>query len=309
MGMKSALLLGGVSSEREVSLMSGRQVGDALCRRGFAPLLADPAEDGRWLTTLLDGGVRRVFNILHGGAGENGEVRGALNCVGIACTGSGVLGAALAMNKHVAKQVWRAADVPTPDWRLAVSVDDARRIAGELPPPLFVKPADGGSSTNSAVVRDKKELPVAIDAALSEGGGALVERLIEGEEYTLSVVNDKPLPLIRIATARNFYDYEAKYVDNDTQFFCPCGLSADAEQKLAAEAMRAFSSLQCSHWGRVDFMLTPSGQPYFLEVNTAPGMTSHSLVPQAAAVAGMDFDTLVETLMNGATLEKGGGDG
>ena len=302
--MSVAVLLGGASPEREISLQSGGAVADALDRRGFAPLRVDPKEDANWLQNLQNKKVGRVFNLLHGGKGENGEVRGALNCAGIASTGSDVLGCALAMNKPAAKELWRWAGIPTPDWRVAQSADEANKIAAELPPPWFVKPACGGSSTNSAPVLRAAELPAAIAAAAGEGGGALVERLVEGQEYTLAVANNKPLPLIAIQTARRFYDYAAKYEDDETHFECPPKLPEQTLAEYSRLALRAFFALRCAHWGRVDFIVDANGAPFFFEVNTVPGMTSHSLLPFAAARAGMDFDELAAVLLAGAS---GGG--
>lgn len=298
--IRTALLQGGDSPEREVSLTSGQGVQAALEALEIPLLVLDPAEQRGWLNWLLECEVQRVFNILHGGSGENGEIRGALNSVGIACTGSDVLGSALAMNKHVTKQLWRAAGIPTADWQLAQSGADAAAIAAALPPPWFVKPAAGGSSTNSTPVQTAAELPAAIDAAASEKQGVLVERLITGEEYTLSIVGNRVLPLIKIVPAQTFYDYHAKYLAEDTGFHCPCGLPARQEEALAALALRAFKVLYCAHWGRVDFILDPQGNPYFLEVNTVPGMTSHSLVPLAAAQAGMDYQAAVAAILQSA---------
>lgn len=303
-----ALLFGGISPEREVSLVSGAAVKAALTRLGRKPLCVDPYEDGDWLNTLCENRVTRVFNILHGGGGEDGSVRAALSSVGIACTGSGVVGSVLAMNKHEAKQVWRRAGVPTPAWCLAGKAQDtpaaeAARILDELSVPLFVKPACGGSSTRTHVARDAESLAAAIADAALEGRGVLVEEMIEGGEYTLSIVKDEPLPMIRIDADGGYYDYDAKYVSEATNLVCPCGLPKDDEKRFADTAMRAFQALHCRDWGRVDFLLGADGEPRFLEVNTVPGMTSHSLVPLAAKTAGMDFDALVGCILDGATVE------
>lgn len=304
-GIKTALLMGGVSPEREVSLISGGGVLAALKDAGISPLVLDPAEEPHWLGTLIENKVERVFNILHGGSGENGEVRGALNSAGIACTGSDVLGSALAMNKHITKLIWRALGIPTADWRVASGAQDAPSIAASLPPPWFVKPVAGGSSTHTAVARDEAALAAAISSAETEHCGVMVERLIEGGEYTLSVLDNRPLPIIKIVPAQPFYDYHAKYLSDETQFFCPADLPPEREQALAQLGMSAFAALQCMHWGRVDFMIDKSGEVFFLEVNTVPGMTSHSLVPLAAKTAGLDYGEAVLHILESAAA--GGG--
>lgn len=298
---KTALLLGGVSPEREVSLTSGQAVGDALKRHCGEVLEFDTAS--RDLAELPQQGVQRVFNILHGGAGENGEVQGSLKMLGLPMTGSGVLGSALAMDKHRAKMIWRGEGISTPDWMLAKPADDGGDDGAlaleKLGLPLFVKPSCGGSSTGSASVVDAADLAAAVYAAASEGHPALVERMIVGEEYTASVLEDKVLPLIKITVAGGYYDYHAKYIAEDTLFECPCGLPEEKEKHLAALALCCFQTLGCRHWGRVDFILDMDGEAQFLEVNTIPGMTSHSLVPMAAAAADLSFDELVCRVLRG----------
>ena len=306
--MKTALLMGGVSEEREVSLMSGRQVLESLKRLGVEPLVVDPHSDKAWMTTLVSESVRRVFNILHGGAGENGEIRGALNCLGIACTGSEVAGSAIAMDKRLSKAIWQGQGIPTPPWRCLGDGEDVTDLVAAMPPPWFVKPACGGSSTHSAAVSEAAELPAAIARAATETGSALVEQYIVGDEYTLSILGDRALPLIGIRPQSGFYDYEAKYIADDTQFLCPCDLPAERESELAALGHRAFLALGCSGWGRVDFILDGDGRPFLLEANTVPGMTGHSLVPTAAAAVGIDFDNLVGQILETAG-QPGGSDG
>ena len=294
---KTALLMGGDSPEREVSLMSGEMVLSALQRLEIETTVVDTAE--KPLSALAESGVGRVFNVLHGGAGENGEIQGALKMMGLPVTGSGVLASALAMDKHRAKLVWKAAGIPTPSWRIAQNGAKAGEIIAELGLPLFVKPSCGGSSTHSIAVRETSALADAIDAAAGEGAPAMIEELICGREYTASILDDEPLPLIEIVATGAFYDYHAKYVADDTRFICPCKLSAEEESRLQKAAMHAFSLLGCRHWGRVDFILTNSA-PVFLEVNTVPGMTSHSLVPAAAKVNGLDYDEVVRRIWEGA---------
>ncbi len=295
---RTALLLGGSSPEREVSLTSGKAVGDSLKKQCAEVVEFDPARSN--LMELSRQSVKRVFNILHGGAGENGEMIGALKMMDLAVTGSDVLGSALAMDKHRSKLIWRAQDITTPDWVLTNDTNKDASALEKLGLPLFVKPSCGGSSTAAGAVTDAADLPQAVKNASTEGYPALVEKMIVGEEYTASIVDDKVLPLIKIKAADGFYDYHAKYVANDTLFECPSGLSAKDEKNFAAIALSCFQSLSCRHWGRVDFIVDADGAAQFLEVNTVPGMTSHSLVPMAAAAAGFDFDALVGRILQGA---------
>ncbi len=280
-----------------MSLSGGRMILPALRRAGIDAFAFDPAE--RPLCDLPSAGAARAFNILHGGSGENGEVSGALKMLRIPATGSGVLASALAMDKHRAKLLWRAAGVPTPEWRVAAAETDADEIAAALGFPLFVKPSCGGSSTRAGVANSVAELSAAVAAALGEGAQALVEKRIAGREYTAAILDGEVLPLVGIVAAAEFYDYHAKYVAEDTRFFCPCGLSAADETRLQRESLRVFSLLGCRHWGRTDFILGDDG-PMFLEVNTVPGMTSHSLVPMAAKAAGIGYDALVKKIWEGA---------
>ena len=291
--MKTALLIGGNSPEREVSLMSGGAVADALRRLALPFVEFDPAQ--KPLTQLAQMNIGRVFNILHGGGGENGEVQGALRMMKIPFTGSGVLGSALAMDKHRAKLLFRACGINTPDWHLATNQNDGKKALQQLGLPLFVKPNCGGSTTHSAPVFAADALADVLSAALSENGAALIEKLIQGDEYTAAILGDKVLPIIKITPASGLYDYHAKYAADDTRFDCPCDLSAAAETECADIALRCFRILGCDSWGRADFMMC-GGKPSVLEVNTVPGMTSHSLVPMAAQTAGISFDELVRQI-------------
>ena len=294
------LALGGESAERAISLKSGRAVAAALERLG-----ADIVElDGVRATVdaAAAGRIDRVFNILHGRGGEDGCLQGALAAYGVPMTGSGLLASALSMDKLQTKRVWRACGLPTPDWQVAESADDAADIAELLPMPLFVKPAREGSSVGMRRVDRADRLADALAHALEHDRQVLVERLVDGPEYTASVLGETVLPLIRIETPRDFYDYDAKYASGDTRYHCPCGLDAGTEDGLAALAREAFEVLGCSGWGRVDFLLDGDGRPWLLEANTVPGMTDHSLVPMAAQVAGLTFDALV-----GRILETAGG--
>ncbi|MGI9338198.1 MAG: D-alanine--D-alanine ligase [Gammaproteobacteria bacterium] len=295
--MKTALLMGGESPEREVSLMSGAEVGAALRRLDVPFVRFDPAQAP--LVELARMNVGRVFNILHGGGGENGEVQGALRAMKIRTTGSGVLASALAMDKHRAKIIFRASGINTPKWLVATSEADGDKALQKLGLPLFVKPVCGGSTTHCAKVSKADELAAAIADAASEGGAALVEEWIRGEEYTAAILGGRVLPLIKITPSGGLYDYHAKYVAEDTRFDCPCDLTAAAEQECAEIAMRCFRALGCASWGRVDFIMS-GGVPVVLEVNTIPGMTSHSLVPTAAKAAGIGFDELVGRILEEA---------
>jgi D-alanine-D-alanine ligase len=290
-----AVLLGGTSSEREVSLDSGRNVLEALRRRGVDAIAVDgiPA----LVAALADKGgvpVSRVFNILHGnrGGGEDGVLQGLLDALGVPYTGSGVLGSALSMDKIRTKQVWLSLGLPTPAYVSLQRGEDVVAAAHKLGLPVIVKPACEGSSVGITRCFKEADLGAAVALAARYEGPLLVEQLIQGEEYTVGVLGAEALPSIRIVPAGEYYDYHAKYVAEDTQYLCP-GLAGAAEQELAGLALAAFYAVDCSGWGRVDFMRDRAGRPWLLEVNTAPGMTSHSLVPKAARQRGIEFDELV----------------
>ena len=284
-----AVVMGGSSSEREVSLNSGRGVLDALKSRGVDA----HAIDG--IPALLDavraGHFARVFNILHGAGGENGELQGALQSLGVPYTGSGVLGSALSLDKIRAKQVWLARGLPTPRYTQLSRGGDVHAVAVVIGLPVVVKPALEGSSVGVSRVFNEAGLDGAAALAARYPGELLVEQLIEGDELTVSILKGDVLPSIRIVPKGEYYDYNAKYIAEDTQYICP-GLDGDAEAELRALARQAFDALACSGWGRVDVMRDRQGRNWLLEVNTAPGMTSHSLVPKAAAAAGMDYAEL-----------------
>ena len=291
-----AVLLGGTSSEREVSLNSGRNVLEALQATGIdaVPIDGIPA----LIDALAQGRVARVFNILHGsaGGGEDGIVQGLLEAHGVPYTGSGVLGSALAMDKVRSKQVWLSLGLPTPRYvRLAKGADIHAGVRA-LGLPVIVKPSCEGSSVGVTRVFNDTDLDRAIELAGRYPGELLVEQLIQGQgpdagEFTVAVLDGMALPSIRIVPAGEYYDYHAKYLAEDTQYVCP-GLSGVAEAELGALALAAFEALECRGWGRVDVMRDAQGGNFLLEVNTAPGMTSHSLVPKAAAQIGIDFKDL-----------------
>ncbi len=290
-----AVLMGGTSSEREVSLDSGRNVLEALVGRGVDAVAVDgiPALVAA-LAGPSDGRFDRVFNILHGnhGGGEDGVLQGLLEAMGVPYTGSGVLGSALSMDKIRSKQVWQSLGLPTPGYVSLERGDDVVAAAHELGLPVIVKPACEGSSVGISRCFRDADLAAAVELAARYEGPMLVEKLIEGDEYTVAVLGTDALPSIRIVPAGEYYDYHAKYVAEDTQYLCP-GATGVVEQEFGSLALAAFLAVACSGWGRVDFMRDRAGRSWLLEVNTAPGMTSHSLVPKAARNLGIEFDELV----------------
>ena len=297
--MKVAVLMGGKSAEREVSLMSGRGVLEALRSKGVDAHAFDPAE--RDLADLRREGYARCFIALHGRGGEDGTLQGALEVMGIPYTGSGVLGSAIAMDKWRSKMIWQAAGLPTPRYRVLAEGDDWDAVARELGLPLIVKPANEGSTLGLTKVTTAAQLPAAYElAACKYRDLALAERFVDGPEYTVSIVGDTALPLIRIEAPQGNYDYRNKYFTNDTRYVCPCDLPERNESELKALALRAFRLLGCSGWGRVDLMLDAAGAPWLLEVNTAPGMTGHSLVPIAARAVGISYEELCVKILEGA---------
>jgi D-alanine-D-alanine ligase len=287
-----AVLMGGTSSEREVSLDSGRNVLAALKSRGVDAAAVDGI--AALVTALVAKKYDRVFNILHGqhGGGEDGVLQGLLESFDVPYTGSGVLGSALSMDKIRTKQVWLAVGLPTPRYVRLERGGDVNAAARELGLPLIVKPSCEGSSVGVTRVFDARDLPKAIELAARYPGEMLMEQLIVGGEYTVGILQGEALPSIRIVPAGEYYDYHAKYVAEDTQYICP-GLEGRAEEAIRRTALDAFLAAGCSGWGRVDVMRDQEGRDWLLEVNTAPGMTSHSLVPKAARSVGIEFEDLV----------------
>ena len=288
---KVAVLFGGRSAEREVSLRSGAMVLNALRGRGVDAHAFDPQQQD--LAALIAQKFDRVFIALHGRYGEDGTIQGALELLGIPYTGSGVLASALAMDKWRTKLVWQAAGIPTPRYELLTAQSDLKAVVARLALPLMVKPANEGSSIGMSKVRAAGDLEEAYALAANYDSMVLVEQFIEGIELTAAVLGGAALPLIKLETPREFYDYEAKYVTNDTRYIIPCGLAAGAEAAVQQQVLAAFNALGCRGWGRVDLMLDAAGRPWFIEVNTSPGMTDHSLVPMAARHAGLAFEDLV----------------
>ncbi len=292
---KVAVLLGGRSAEREISLKSGQAVLDALRRRNVDAHPFDPAEQP--MEALLQQGFKRAHIALHGRYGEDGTVQGALELMGLPYTGSGVMASALAMDKWRTKLLWQAAGINSPRYAVLDAHSDFGAVVQELGLPLIVKPSREGSTIGLSKVTAAEDLPAAYQLAAQHDSVVLAEQFIEGMELTAAILGETPLPLVRIETAGGLYDYQAKYLSSDTSYFCPSGLSAGQEQMIQAQALRAHKILGCEGWGRVDVMLDKSGKAYFLETNTSPGMTDHSLVPMAAKAAGISFEDLVVRIL------------
>ncbi len=295
---KVAVLFGGRSAERAVSLKSGAAVLTALQRSGVDAHAFDPAEHS--LEKLVEQGFDRVFIALHGRYGEDGTVQGALELLGIPYTGSGVLASAIGMDKWRSKQLWRAAGLPVPESMLLQSDSDPATVIEKLGLPLFVKPANEGSSVGINKVKSSADLAVAYQQAVQHDTMVIAERAIVGGEYTVAILGGRALPVIKIEPANEFYDYEAKYLRDDTRYLCPCGLSVEQEQQMQQLALRAFEQIGAQGWGRIDFLMSTTGEMFVLEANTSPGMTDHSLVPMAARQAGISFEQLVLTVLGWA---------
>ncbi|SFU70434.1 D-alanine--D-alanine ligase [Nitrosospira multiformis] len=288
---KVAVLLGGRSAEREISLESGKAVLDALRRCGVDAHPFDPSE--QHMDALLHQGYARAHIALHGRYGEDGTVQGALELLGLPYTGSGLLASALAMDKWRTKLLWQSAGINTPRHILLDEQSDFDAVAKELGLPLIVKPSREGSTIGLSKVRKAGEVAAAWRLAARHDAMVLAEQFIEGTELTASILGDVALPLVRIQVEGDLYDYEAKYLSDKTQYFCPSGVSEEQECVIRKQALQAYRLLGCEGWGRVDLILDRSGTPYFLEANTSPGMTTHSLVPMAAKTAGISFEELV----------------
>lgn len=286
---KVAVLFGGKSGEREVSLKSGSAVLAALQRQGVDAHAFDPAT--RPLHDLE--GFDCAMISLHGRFGEDGAMQGALELLGIPYTGSGVMASAIGMDKWRTKMIWSAAGISTPAFELVKADSDFAAIENRLGLPLFVKPANEGSSIGISKVKQAGGLQAAYELAAKSDPLVIAEQFVGGGEYTVGILGDKALPIVRIVPKNEFYDFEAKYLRDDTEYLCPCGLSAEKEAQIQQEALQAFNAIGCRGWGRVDFLMDETGRHYFLEVNTSPGMTDHSLVPMAAKADGISFDELV----------------
>ena len=288
---KVAVLMGGHSAEREISLQTGAAVLAALQRQGVDAWKIDAG--ATVVGDLVEGGFARVFVALHGRGGEDGVIQGALEALNLPYTGSGVLGSALSMDKVRCKWIWRNLGLPTPDFRRIRRLKDLEGVIEELGLPLMVKPVHEGSSCGAGKVAGAAGLRQAWLDALEYDDEVICEQWMPGGDYTVAILNGRALPAIKIETDREFYDYQAKYLDEDTRYLCPCGLPQRLEQEMAGIALDAFDSIGAGGWGRVDLLLDAGGRPSLIDVNTVPGMTGHSLVPMAARQAGIDFDRLV----------------
>ena len=298
-----AVLYGGKSAEREVSLKSGAAVIGALTEAGVDVVAIDVGDD--LLARLQSEKIDRAFIILHGRGGEDGSMQGLLECLGIPYTGSGILASALAMDKLRTKQVWQSLGIPTPRHAVLASESDCLRASTELGFPLIVKPAHEGSSIGMAKVNSEQELVAAWRDAANYDSQVLVEQWIHGPEFTIAVLRGQVLPPIALGTPHVFYDYDAKDIANDTQYRIPCGLDSAKEQELIDLTARACDAIGIEGWGRLDVMQDEQGRFWLLEVNTAPGMTDHSLVPMAARAAGLDFQQLVLAILAESVATRG----
>ena len=295
---KVAVLLGGRSAEREISQKSRAAVMAALLRSGVDAYAFDPANRTLHELEVFD----RVFIALHGRYGEDGTIQGALEIMDIPYTGSGVMASSVGMDKWRTKLLWNASEIATPDFELIDAASDFAAVEAKLGLPLFVKPANEGSSIGISKVKQAGQLCAAYEEAARSDPLVLAERFVGGGEYAVGILGDTALPIIRIVPANEFYDYEAKYLRDDTQYLCPCSLSPEKEEQIRAEALQAFRIIGGRGWGRVDFLMDEAGQHYFIEVNTSPGMTDHSLVPMAAKAAGISFDRLVMRILEMARV-------
>lgn len=291
---KIAVLMGGNSAERMISLKSGQAVLAALQRCGVNAVGIDTATQ---LHQIIEQEITKVFIALHGRGGEDGSIQGYLDTLAIPYTGSKVTASALAMNKQLTKYIWQAVGLPTPAMLMLQPPLDTAQIIAQLGLPLMVKPILEGSSVGMTKVNSATELQTAWKLAAEYNCPIMAEKFVTGMEYTVAILHNKALPLIRLHTPRDFYDFAAKYTENTTQYICPCGLPSAEELKLQQLALQAFQVIGASGWGRVDLICSQDGQAHLLEINTVPGLTDHSLVPMAALVAGLDFDNLVMQIL------------
>lgn len=291
---KVAVLYGGTSSERTISCQSGQAVLRALTELEVVTAGFDTATD--FLTDLCAWQPDRVFIALHGRGGEDGQLQALLAYHQLPFTGSGVASSAIAMDKRLSKRIWQGMGLPTPKWQEVDATSEGTQVLHNLGGQVVIKPAAEGSSLGIHWVDNVQQWPQALADALSYNSPVMAEQFIVGHEYTVAIVAQEPLPVIRMRAASGYYDYAAKYERNDTHYHLPCGLSARAEQRLQELALDAFNTLGCRGWGRIDVMADAAGQFYLLEVNTVPGLTDHSLVPKAAAAAGLSFNQLIARL-------------
>ncbi len=296
------VLYGGVSAEREVSLESGRAIIDACTRLGVNVVDVEVGENV--IETITAANIDLAFIALHGGIGEDGRLQSLLEMMDIPYTGSAVQASVVAMNKLFSKRIWQGINLPTPRFKQLAAGHDFEKVLESLGGSAIVKPANEGSSIGMAIVQSAAELQKAFEQASEYDQAVFAEELLKGAEYTVGILNDEVLPAIKLETDNIFYDYEAKYLSDDTRYICPCGLSSSKESEIRDLSRWAFDSLGCSGWGRVDLMMDNDENFKVLEVNTVPGMTSHSLVPMAAKAAGYLFDELVAKILISATVSK-----
>jgi len=286
---KVAVLMGGDSNERAVSLLSGEAVLHALKRLGINAEAFDPSS--RDINEIQS--YNRAFIALHGRGGEDGSMQAFLKSKNIAYTGSDSLSSAIGMDKLKTKLLWRSLNISTPDFLQVTEKTSYEEIMSAIGVPFFIKPSNEGSSIGIDKIKNEKQYQDAFLKTSKIDANVIVEKFVDGEEFTVAIVNDKTLPVIKIKPSNEFYDYQAKYIKDDTQYICPSGIEKQKEVSISKEALQAFKIIGCSSWGRVDFMMDKQGRHYFIEVNTSPGMTSHSLVPMAAKEVGINFDQLV----------------
>lgn len=298
-----AVVLGGTSAEREISLMSGNAVLAALRERKVDAHPVDPRDDG--IQALMNGGFDRACIMLHGRDGEDGTIQGLLQLIGMPYTGSGVLGSALMMDKLRTKRVWRSLGLPTPDYAFVRDGDELRDFVNEVGHPVAVKPAREGSSIGVTHLTADKDIDKAYRAAREHDDVVIAERWVTGGEYFCSILNGEALPLVRMETPREFYDYQAKYFSDDTRYHCPCGLPEAREREFAAMCLKAYEAVDGGGWGRMDFIVDADDRPWLIEGNTIPGMTGHSLVPMAARQVGVDFGGLCWRILETSFAERG----
>jgi len=300
-----AVLMGGRSAEREISLKSGHAVLDALLAQGIDAHKVDAGLDVS--EQLRAGNFDRAFVILHGRGGEDGEIQGVLQSLELPFTGSKLTAAVLSMNKNLSKQLWRHQGLPTPEFEQVNAESDIDSLVSKLGLPIIIKPVNEGSSIGMTKVKSAQDLKSAIKLATEFDAEVIAERWITGEEYTVAVLGEQALPVIQLKTPNEFYDYEAKYQSKSTEYLCPSDLNEKQEQECQQIALQAFQGLRMSGWGRIDFMRDESGQFYLLEANSIPGMTDHSLVPMAAKQAGLNFEQLVWTILETSVGEANHG--
>lgn len=295
------VLMGGQSAEREISLKSGHAVLSAMRSLGIDATEIDVDENVS--ERLRRGSFERAFIVLHGRGGEDGEIQGVLQSLRIPYTGSGISGAVLSMNKRISKQIWQGQGLPTPEYLRLDRHSKVQKIVEKLGLPLVIKPVNEGSSIGMSKVTSEKSLQQAIQLAFEYDDEVIAEQWIQGAEYTVSILNGTALPVIRLKTPREFYDFEAKYLADSTEYLCPCGLTAEDELRCQQLALTAFEALNMTGWGRIDIMADEQGNFYLLEANSVPGMTDHSLVPMAAKQAGISFEELVRQILQGTLQE------